>query len=792
MKNLSRLLLLLILSSSCCQNISAQTGAGYTDFNQYTPLNCSGEIPEIFLQSAESKYKADVQSEKEVSTNKYVSRDKGEFLFQSNYFVDELLQSGKVLFGDSVTLYINQVADRVLINEPDLRNKLSFYALRSEEPNAFSTDQGIIFVTLGLIAQLENEAQLAFILSHEISHFEKRHTLNVFIQGKKTFRSERDKRAYDLDEKIRAFSNHEKNVEFEADSLGLARLAKTGYACDQAITAMFVLQFSHLPFEDYQFNSTVFQRPMMIFPTSLFLTEVKPIKLDGDSEDDTYSSHPNLARRRESLQKQLDELANPGTEKFAASELLFNRIRTICRFEVLRLEIVSRNYARAIYDAQFLQKEFPASVYLKRAIAKSLYTLAKYKNGSDYNSGMDSYSKIEGNQQQCYFLWQKMSAEQITAVALRELYDLSLRDSTPIISAMLNDLGTEATGKHKMTMGEMRRSLELYNEALADTVKKDTAVVIVVNADTMKSENGTTYVSKYDKLRKEKKEQEKQKVVEVKTAEKSKFNMLAFADILDDPKVIAYFNRWEQQAEQELREEEEEQKKYDEMSSYEKRKGKEQEEKANIAPPALGVDTLLVIDPYFFYATEWAGYKVIESERGKYQLCSNVNEVATAAELPIVMLSVKEFVKTDVAKYNALAVVNEWLEESFNHDDAELLLSECEFTEPVSREFHTKDIFVTGVFTFKEPRENRGFIIFYSIICYPLLPFGIAYALTPEHETYIVSGVFDLNTGQNNMARITKLKAKAKGGYVRSQMYDIFSGIQKEPGDVSKNKTNKR
>jgi hypothetical protein len=785
MKLLFPLFLLSILFGSA----NAQQTAGYTDFQNYVPLYCSGDIPDVFLQSAESKYLADVKAEKEVSQNKYVSRDKGEFLFQSNYFVDELLQSGKVLFGDSVTLYINQVADRVLINEPELRNKLSFYALRSEEPNAFSTDQGLIFVTLGLLAQLENEAQLAFVLSHEIAHFEKRHTLAVYIQSRKTFGSDREKREFDIDEKIRAFSNHEKSNEFEADSLGLARLSRTGYSCEEAMTAMFVLQFSHLPFEDYVFNYTVFQRPMMIFPSSLFLTEVKPVDLDGDSEDDSYSSHPNLARRRESLQMQYNDLVNQGTEKFAGTEAQFNMIRNICRFEVLRLEIVSRDYARAIYDAQFLQKEFAGSIYLQRAISKSLYLLAKYKNSSAYNDGMPNYNKVEGNQQQCYFLWQKMSDEQLTAVALRELYELSRVDSSAFVKSMLYDLGTEGVLLHKMTLAEMRRSRSLYYEAIADTMKKDsvgqkTAVI----KDSAKTEQGTGYVSKYDKLRKEKKNQEKTKVVETKTAEKSRFNMLAFADILDEPGVIAIFTKCEELAEQETRDKEAEQNRYDNMSSYERRKAEEKEGKAAIAPPALGVDTLMVIDPYYFYATEHAGYKVVESEHGRYQLCDNVDEVAQAAELPIVMLSIKEFTKTDVAKYNALATVNEWLEESFNHDETEVLPAECEFTEAVSKEFHTKDIFITGVFSFKEPKENRGFIILYSIICYPILPFGLIYALTPEHETYIVSGVYDLNSGQKNMARVTKLKAKAKSGYIKSQMYDIFSGIKKDPSEIKQTK----
>jgi len=72
--------------------------------------------------------------------------------------------SGRVLFGDPVSEYVNTVADKLLENEPELRSKLRFYCLKSNVTNAFATNQGMIFVTLGLIAQLENEAQLAQVL----------------------------------------------------------------------------------------------------------------------------------------------------------------------------------------------------------------------------------------------------------------------------------------------------------------------------------------------------------------------------------------------------------------------------------------------------------------------------------------------------------------------------------------------------------------------------------------------------------------------------------------------------
>lgn len=768
--------------------LPAQT-CGYTDFNNYSPVYCSGEIPAGFLMSVQDKYKQDVNEEKKVSTNKYVSKSKGDFLLQSNYFIDLLTQSGKVLFGDSVTAYINTVADRVLVNEPELRAQLTFYGLRSAEPNAFSTDQGLIFVTVGLLAQLENEAQLAFVLSHEIAHYQKRHTLTVYMQGQRIFSDNTQRRSLSYDDKIREFSNHEKNSEFEADSLGLARLSRTGYDCSEAMGALFVLQFAHLPFDDYDFPSNSFERPMMIFPKTLFLDSVRAIELDGDDSDDEYSSHPNLARRREKVERQYGSMKDCGTIKFAETKERFEFIRTICRFETVRLQMIVRDYCTAIYNSEYLLKYFPESLYLKRCVAKSLYGLAKYKNEKEFNSGMKNYGAVEGKQQQCFYLFQRMNAEQITAVALRNLYDLSLIDSSSTVHNMLYDLGTEAVYYHSMTLDAMKKSVALYNEALADTVKKDSVIAPVVQEKKDSVAAGTGYVSKYDKLKKDKKQKEKAELSTEKNAEKSKFHMLAFGDVIDNSMVIAFFTACEQKSDERKQADEADKDRYKGMSDYEVRKAQQKKKKKDIPPPALGIDTLLVLDPFYLYATEWEGFKMQDSERGKYGLCDNVVDVAAAAQLPVVLFSMKEFRKEDIDKYNELALLNEWIEESANHDDLVMIQSETEFVQPVCDKYHTNDILITGVVTFKQKRENRGGIILFSIICYPILPIGIAIALTPEHETYLLSGVYNLSDGNVQMARETRLRSKAKSGYIRSQLYDLFTGIQMNPEESKKTKT---
>ncbi len=59
-----------------------------------------------------------------------------------------------------------------------------FAVLRDPSMNAFSLLQGGIYVHAGLLARLDNEAQLAHVLAHEITHTVKRHQLK-FVRSTK-------------------------------------------------------------------------------------------------------------------------------------------------------------------------------------------------------------------------------------------------------------------------------------------------------------------------------------------------------------------------------------------------------------------------------------------------------------------------------------------------------------------------------------------------------------------------------------------------------------------------------
>jgi len=92
--------------------------------------------------------------------------------------VDAQYEAKGLVFHDpDVQAFLDSVGARVLANRP-VPEKVTyrFMVLRDPVVNAFSLPNGSVYITTGLLALLENEAQLAGVLGHETAHVYERHS----------------------------------------------------------------------------------------------------------------------------------------------------------------------------------------------------------------------------------------------------------------------------------------------------------------------------------------------------------------------------------------------------------------------------------------------------------------------------------------------------------------------------------------------------------------------------------------------------------------------------------------
>ena len=137
--------------------------------------------------------------------------------------------------------YVNNVGRWLAAQteRPDL--PWQFGVLDAPQLNAFAVPGGTIFVTRGLLARMKNEAELAGVLAHEISHVLKKHHLKAIQKGAQTALAGEALSAAGQNqnsparEKLITFGAEmytrglDQGDELEADRLGVVIAARAGY-----------------------------------------------------------------------------------------------------------------------------------------------------------------------------------------------------------------------------------------------------------------------------------------------------------------------------------------------------------------------------------------------------------------------------------------------------------------------------------------------------------------------------------------------------------------------------------
>ncbi len=386
--------------------------------NDYVKLKSSGEFPSEWKYSLQKG--SPVNFEKEYSNNK----KNNDFLVQNDFVLKRLYNSGYLYYGDSITAYINEVADKLLsAANPELVGKFRFYTAGSQYVNASSMSQGVIFVNVGLIAQLSNEAELAFVLAHEISHNLLHHSAVRYEE-----RGEQDEDSYsNYDDVIFKNNYNSREDETEADENAIKELySKTNYNYKAAVSIFDVLQYSYLPLDNIPLSKNYFDIPTLKMQSKAFLGGDSLVKIAVDENyDEKKSTHPKCVTRRQTA---LDLISNidDGSARvyYTLGEDRFKRIRDYARFETIYEQITAREITTALYNIYVVEQSYPGNKFLETSKAYCLYIAQKYRNRKNTSKVISSYKKVEGESGQINYFLKNVDIKDLNVLAVRNLYDL--------------------------------------------------------------------------------------------------------------------------------------------------------------------------------------------------------------------------------------------------------------------------------------------------------------------------------------------------------------------------------
>ncbi len=398
-------------------------------------LICKGDIPDDFRKAYSEKYNETLE-DKEVQDLKK-KKNSREFAALTNYSIDRMLKSGRVLYGDDISSYCNKIVDKLLINQKELSVPIRVYTLKSNDVNAYSTHQGIIIITTGLVARLQNESQLAFVLAHEIAHVTNNHNVESYSYNTELFKNDLGSRKNDLEEKILQSSKHSKKSEFEADNDGWEMYIEAGYSPTKAVGTFDVLLYSYLPAQQKEFPYSDFTGNGFEFKDKVYDFEVVPV-LPPEDVDDSNRSHPKVKNRKENIEKKIAELSNTDNDFNLLSQSEFNAVRTKAYNTCVYQHLLANNYVEALVLIDACPDSLKdGSTFLTNAKAMSYFGLQTLSNNFQASSFKSIDDEMQGVQMSYYYVFKKLKRDELNVLAIRELWRLHNLDTTNEIVSRL-------------------------------------------------------------------------------------------------------------------------------------------------------------------------------------------------------------------------------------------------------------------------------------------------------------------------------------------------------------------
>jgi len=714
------------------------------DFNNFKTLISVGPIPKDFSSLTYKKIDEDLQVQKGD-----LSKAKEKIFLQGiHYGIDEILHSGMVSYGDEVSVYVGKIVDKLLKSDHELRAKLRFYTLKSTESNAFSTDQGIVFVTTGLISQLTSEAQLALVLAHEISHYTEKHVVSSFEYRTENIKNGRN---------IRELSIYSKEHEFEADVKGLKWYNEAGYSKEEILPTFDVMMYSYLPFDEIEFPNTYYNSTNMYIPENLFPDKKYEIKAIEDY-DDSQSSHPNIKKRKEKIESEIEKYPSWGNKVFINGKETFEYIRTICRFESVRTDIIDANYANAIYSIFILEKDYPKSLFLSRMKAQAWLGLVQFKKDGSIDQTVIRNSELEGEIAAIHFFIKKLTKDGLLTIALRQTYDLknAYPNDIQLNAIYTNVLKELAATKHFNIETFSKKN---FKEASIDFIEKQNKGATVDTTIIKKS------TSKYDKIK------SKKSADNPENFDSTKYYLYGISDLINDSIFNSTFKNH-------LKNVEIENKKNEELDSLSYKERNEILKARELLELNIGLKDLIVVEPMVFSYNR-QGLDLIKSEKLKHDYSEAIINSAKELDLTVYPIDRDNLASKGTEIFNERSTLFNFMTQVTREDNFNIFPVDFESLEEIKNNYGTTKV----MFSWVEHTYNSGIspaIVFLGIFVYPILPIYIPSKMLNGNSTEMNVIILDLNEGKIDVGTNYYFRDSPKKLHLGAHIFNILGKLKTE------------
>lgn len=396
----------------------------------YTPIDTNDHA----LRSAKVlELKANSTAFQEYLKNKYpgkigkeLSKDYGEFAEG----LKKSLEEGSFLLDTSFSTYIEKIVAQLQSQNPNLPRDLKVLISKDPSLNAYCLIDGTFIINLGVFHWLDNEPQIASILSHEAAHNVLEHNLKQLVKDIE-FRKSKEYKNQLAQIKATKFNKSQiafqfvkgmmyqrgaenKRFEYEADSLGYVFYQKAGFPIGHYPKALELMVF-YDTLKPKGLNSKIYST-WFDLPTQPFKEKWLEMENFDKYQYDLFeekidrqavASHPEGQDRVNYLKNIFPEIETALLEEPSMSDELKN-LQRLASLEIIPQLIFREDYGHALYVTLLsLQRENNQEYYQpwlgvcfqKIYEARKNYTLNRHVDRVNPSSQSHSY------QQFLNFIW---------------------------------------------------------------------------------------------------------------------------------------------------------------------------------------------------------------------------------------------------------------------------------------------------------------------------------------------------------------------------------------------------
>ena len=692
------------------------------DFTEYAPLQ-NTMLPVDYSNIAAERYIALSDAYNGTHYDKKtrkMQRQKEAFFLQNNYVIQDLFESGAILFDAAYSNYLKSIAAKVLEKDTVLLKTAQFYLVRSPAVNAFATQDGSVFIYMGLMATLRTEAELAFVISHELSHVRKQHALDFFIKNAdieaQTARNARKNLDNNTANLLKRLNNYSQQNEMEADAYGFQTyFATSDYTQTAPEGVLNVLRYGYLPFGNKPFEKGFFEDKNLVFPDNYELENLRQISKGSENEASERNTHPSIATRRAQLRQLMseNERKNAKTSDFLVSEAVFRKWKRSCKFELPMLFLHYNDFQEAIYSAYLLLHEAPKDLYLKKCVAKGLYGFAKFRNDTTETCAAETikYNDIEGEAQQLYHFLEQLDGAELTILAYNYTQNLTEQYNDNELKMLQTDLIAEFVRYYFNNTTEIARFIQ-ENKAIYYTNTLNRFL------------DHDIFIKKY-----------KIEVNKNKNSAKPVFLTINAKKTLNlhIPKIIIVNNTF---------------------------KSVDMRTETGISKNKIEYN---------------------ESTLGATRFERAVADNARKAKLDYLLLPTTPTANTraSLQLFNSRIALNDWLAEQLAYGNMPFRGYQHDRIKAIAEQMDCDYFLWTGAVQMRQPKDgfNIAANIALGVGVYPLLPFAAYSIAKADYDTLIYGILYNVETQESHLVKYETVQGNMPNAVINSHLYDMFRQI---------------